>query len=93
MVEHFVPFDRPPAGLRVPPDLEGRFDYDAARKRLVFRGFMSKADFDRLAMLADDWSYRRAIDDLFQACTPEDEAGGTPARGLFRRLASAVGLA
>lgn len=92
MVEHFVPFDGLPSGFSIPADLADRFAYDESRRRLVFRGFMSKADFDRLTGLAEDWSYRRAVDELFQCCTPEDEAEGGGRRGILRRLASVVGM-
>ncbi len=71
-MEHFVPLDRMPAGVAFPPDLAEKFCYDADSRRLIFRGFMSKAEFDRLTMLSEDWPYRRALDDLFRASTEDD---------------------
>ena len=48
---------------------------------------MSKADFDRLSRLHDDWGYRRALEDLFRICTL-DPPGGSPNRlaAVFARL-------
>jgi hypothetical protein len=74
-VEHFVPLERLPDGLTFPSDLGDRIRYDAEGKRLVFEGFMSKADFDRLCQCQSgggDWAYRRALEDLFRLCTPEE---------------------
>ncbi|WP_435017430.1 hypothetical protein TA3x_005036 [Tundrisphaera sp. TA3] len=76
-MDHFVPIDRALPGLSVPPDMGDRFAYDADRRALRFRGFMSKADFDRLSRLSEDWSYRRALESLFRDCTVED---GRPGR-------------
>jgi len=86
LVEHFVTIDRIPDGLEFPSDLKDRFRFDAAKRRLVFQGFMSKAEFDRLCRLSDDWSFRRPLEDLFRLCTPEEQ---TRPRGL-RGLVSAV---
>ena len=86
-MDHFVTLGRFPEGLRFPAEFDGRIDYDSARRRLVFRGFMSKAEFDRLCDLSDDWGYRRQLEELFRQCTP-DEA--VPARGFTRKVASLV---
>jgi hypothetical protein len=69
-MDHFVALDRLPAGLAFPSDLKDRIRFDASARRLYFRGFMSKADFDRLCRLSDDWSYRRPLEDLFRKCIP-----------------------
>lgn len=76
-LEHFVTIPKLPAGLVFPKDLAERIRHDADRGRLVHRGFMSKADFDRLSALSDDWAYRRPLEELFRLCTPE------PARPRF----------
>ena len=73
LLDHFVTIDRPPAGLAVPPEWADRFSYDPERRALSFRGFMCKAEFDRLSRLSDDWAYRRALEDLFRLCTLEDD--------------------
>jgi hypothetical protein len=86
-VEHFVPIQRWPEGLELPADLRERIQYDPTRGRLVYRGFMSKSEFDRLCMLSDDWSFRRPLEDLFRLCTPEE-----PRSGVFHRVRAVLGL-
>ena len=86
-MEHSVPMERLPAGVTFPPSLAGRIHFDAERKRLAFRGFMSKSDFDALCTLSNDWGYLRPLEDLFRLCVPEDE----PRPGGFRRLVAAQG--
>jgi hypothetical protein len=86
-VEHFVPIQRWPEGLDFPADLRERIQYDPTRGRLVYRGFMSKSEFDRLCKLSDDWSYRRPLEDLFRLCTVE------PSRpNVFGRVLTALGV-
>jgi hypothetical protein len=55
-----------PAGLEFPPGVRERIYFDDARHQLVFRGFMTKFDYDRLGRLSTDTSYLRAIEELFQ---------------------------
>ncbi len=64
-----VTLNRLPAGVTFPAELADRISYEPEARELRFRGFMSKADFDRLARLHEDWGYRRALEDLFRACT------------------------
>jgi hypothetical protein len=85
-MEHFVTLAELPSGLQFPADLCDRIAYDAARRRLVFRGFMSKAEFDRLCQLSNEWSYRRPLEELFRLCTPEDPSPP----GVIQRLRSLV---
>ena len=89
-MDHAVPLDRLPADLRFPAAFEGRFGYDEERRRLVFRGFMSKDDYDLLARLSADWPYRRALEELFRRSVLEDPA---PRRGLRRVLSALTGHA
>lgn len=71
-MQHFVKLDLGSATLdTIPASLADRFCYDSLNKRLVYQGFMSKADFDRLSSLCDSWSYRRALEELFQLCSLE----------------------
>jgi hypothetical protein len=72
-MDPFVRLDRLPDGLEFPADLLDRLAYDEGRKQLSFRGFMSKADFDRLSRLSEDWSYRRALEELLRLCPLEPE--------------------
>ena len=87
-MDHFVTLERLPEGLKFPPDLEDRIHIDPETKRLCFRGYMSKTDFDRISQLTRDWSFRRKLEELFQVCVPEDDAiskGGHGFLSLFRR--------
>ena len=84
-MEHFVTMTSLPPGLTFPPQYSDKLHFDAAQKRLVFRGVMSKADFDSLSRLSDDWGYRRPLEDLFRLSIEE---GSSPR--FFRRLVSAL---
>jgi hypothetical protein len=79
--------ERFPQGLEFPADLKMRIRYDPIRKRLVFLGFMSKSEFDRLCRLSDDWGFRRPLEDLFRQCTPEEAPSG-----VFHRVLSVLGM-
>jgi hypothetical protein len=82
-MEHFVKMTSLPPGLTFPPDLSDRIRFEAASQRLVFRGFMSKAEFDRLCRLSDDWGYRRPLEDLFRLSTSKESE-----RPLLARLSA-----
>lgn len=87
MTEHAVRLDRLPEGLIVPRGYEGRFGYDVAGQRLWFQGFMSKATFDRLSGLSDDWDYRSALERLFLESVPErGPKAERGARPVLKRL-------
>ena len=88
-MDHFVKIERLPEGIQFPEEFRDRLLYDETRHRLVYRGFMSKGDFDRLCRLSDDWGYRRPLEELFRQCTPEN-AG--PTRGLRRWFSLFTGL-
>ena len=87
-MDHAVGLDRLPDGLTFPPELGERIWFDEDRKTLSFRGFMSKADFDRLNNLSDHWGYRRSLESLFRICIYEDNAPRSPNRmaGWFARI-------
>ena len=90
-MDHFVKLDRLPDGYEFPPDLRDRISFDAEGHKLVFRGYMSKADFDRLSQLTRDWGFRRSLEDLFRECVPEVEPHPRGTRrllGVFTRLFS-----
>lgn len=86
-MDHFVSLDKLPPELEFPPDLKDRIRFDADQHRLFFHGFMSKAEFDRLAALSEDWSYRRPLEDLFRQCKP-DVPRPKGLRGLVAALTS-----
>jgi hypothetical protein len=82
-MDHFVNLERLPDGYQFPPDLGDRIQFDAERHRLVFRGYMSKADFDRLCERTTDWGFRRKLEELFRLSIPDAEPGRGGARRLF----------
>ncbi len=85
-MDHFVRIDRLPDGYEFPPPLRDKIQFDAENHKLVYHGYMSKADFDRLSEATTDWKFRRTLEDLFRECTPEDKS---PSSGV-RRVLSAV---
>jgi len=88
-MDHVIKVPSLPDDLTFPPELEDRIRYYPSSRRLTFRGFMSKAEFDRLCSVSDDWTYRRALEDLFRQCLPEDSAR---TRGLRATLSSVLGF-
>ena len=82
-MDHFVKLDKLPDGYEFPPDLTDRISFDAEKHRLVFRGYMSKAEFDRLCEQTRDWGFRRVLEDLFRMSVPEVEPRPSRARGLL----------
>ena len=95
MVEHFVKLERPPEGFEIPAGLSERLIYDETTKKLRYRGFMSKAEFDRLYLLSENWAYRRAVEELFRQATVEseveEEGGGRGLFGRFSRMLHGMG--
>jgi hypothetical protein len=90
-MDHFVKVDKLPDGYQFPSDLQDRIRFDPEGHRLVFRGYMSKGDFDRLSQLTRDWGFRRSLEDLFRQCIPEPDPepeGSGLFRGAFSRLLS-----
>jgi hypothetical protein len=62
--------------------------YDAERKLLQYRGFMSHATYVKLAALCDDRDYQTALERLFVATSPSVEA---PVRQVpWKGIAAAV---
>jgi hypothetical protein len=85
-MERFVHMEKLPADLAFPAEYRDRIHFDAATRRLVYRGFMSKSDFDLLCRLSDDWSYRRPLEELFRQCIPEVVSKPRGVRGLLSSL-------
>ena len=83
-MDHFVKIDRLPDGFEFPVDLKDRFHFDPQSHKLIFRGYMSKGDFDRVSQLTRDWKFRRSLEELFCQCVPEQEARS----GVTHRLAA-----
>jgi hypothetical protein len=82
-MDHFVKLDKLPNGYQFPPDLQDRIYFDTEAHKLVFRGYMSKGEFDRLSELTRDWGFRRSLEELFRLSIPEQEPEHTGARRLF----------
>ena len=90
---HRVKLDRLPDGLSFPEKLADRISYDADSHELLFDGFMSKTDFDKLVRLHNDIGYQRALERLFQISTFEAEparAGNRPKLVLIAAGAAAA---
>jgi hypothetical protein len=83
LMDHSVFVDRLPEGLEFPADLKGRIHFDPQTRKLTFRGYMSKTDFDRISQLTRDWSFRRKLEELFQVCVPEDDPDPKKSHGFF----------
>jgi hypothetical protein len=84
-MDHFVKMDRLPDGLEFPSELKDRIHFDPIARRLFFRGYMSKTDFDRLSQISNDWSFRRSLEELFCLSIPEEPSRP---RGVRRILAA-----
>ncbi len=87
-MDHVVKLEALPDGLTFPPDFLDRIRYDPSSRRLIFRGFMSKTEFDRLCELSGNWSYRRALEDLFRLCVPEPPPRHRGLRAVLNSLTS-----
>jgi hypothetical protein len=72
LMDHFVKLAKLPVGFEFPPDLMDRFTFDAEGRKLVYHGYMNKADFDRVCQLTKDWSFRRSLEELWRLCVPEE---------------------
>jgi hypothetical protein len=93
--EQSVFLDNLPSGLVFPNELASRIRYDAGGRRLFYRGFMSKANFDMLHGLSDDGGYQVAIERLFELSVPGNHGGrvrGGVSRWLLAGLAFAAGI-
>lgn len=69
--------------------------YDADRKVLRYRGFMSHATYVKLSALSDDREYQTALERLFVATSPTAEAPAwqVPWKGVVGAAAAAIVLA
>jgi hypothetical protein len=88
-MDHFVKLDKLPEGFEFPPQLKDRIHFDPAARKLVFRGYMSKTEFDRICEPTRDWSFRRSVEELFLKSVKEVESGRDGKNrvfGLFGKL-------
>ena len=75
-MEHFVRLDHLPDDLEFPNAVQEKIRYDSERRALVFRGPMSKREYDVLRPLHTDSAYSRAIEELFRVATWDAEEKG-----------------
>jgi hypothetical protein len=61
-----VPLERVPEGLEFPDGLRDHISYDSERRLLVFRGYMSSADYYFLRACSDDPEYIQALNELHE---------------------------
>ena len=61
-----VPLERLPEGLEFPDGLRDHISYDSERRLLVFRGYMSSADYYFLRACSDDPEYIQALNELHE---------------------------
>jgi len=84
-MEHSVILQQLPRGLELPAAVKDRIRFDAGKKRLYFRGFMSKAEYDQLARLAQNLDYQLAVERLFELSAEIENP-------QFRRVARALAV-
>jgi hypothetical protein len=70
-MEHSTPLQKLPDGITVPTHLRDRIAFDAERRQLSFRGFMTKYTHDELLAIANDQVYRAAVERLFVLSSQE----------------------
>jgi hypothetical protein len=85
-MDHFIKVDKLPDGLVFPDDLTDKIRFDAEQRKLVFRGTMSKRDFDRLSQLTTDWPFRRRLEELFRIAVDPAPVK----KGGLRKMSAAV---
>lgn len=72
-METIARLDRLPADFQFPEVVRDRIRFDPGRRRLVFEGHMSLHDYQSLVGAYPDLSYTKAVEELFQNATPEQE--------------------
>lgn len=88
-MDHFVRLDRLPDGYEIPGNLKDKLLFDAEAHRLVFRGYMSKTEFDRICEPTRDWGFRRSVEELFLKSVKDHEGargGKNRVFGILARL-------
>jgi hypothetical protein len=88
-MDHFVKLDRLPDGYEIPRNLQDKLHFDLEGHRLVFRGYMSKTEFDRICEPTRDWAFRRSVEELFRMSVADAEpshGGRNRVLGVLSRL-------
>lgn len=92
---HYASLEALPGECRFAEDLARRVWYEADERRLAFRGFMSKATFDRLERLSKDPAYQRALEELFRVSVfepPPEPARRSRLAWIALAVAAVLGL-
>jgi len=91
-VEYSVKLAQLPAEVSISGRLGERFRYDAERRELIYRGFMTKCAYDEISALSDNLEYHRAVEHLFVLTSAEV---APPRKNLLPRafVATAAGAA
>jgi hypothetical protein len=86
-MDHFVRLDRLPDGYEIPRSVGDKLSFDADGRRLVFRGYMSKTEFDRICEPTRDWAFRRSVEELFLKSVKDARPAGGGRNRVFGILA------
>jgi hypothetical protein len=86
LMDHFVKLEKLPEDFEIPGELKDRMHFNAERHELIFQGYMSKSEFDRMCQLTRDWKFRRTLEELFCLCVPDDG----PRANVLRRFWDAL---
>ena len=92
-MDHFVQIDEPLTSDFFPEELKSKIHFDDKRRCLVFSGFMTRYEFDRLRQLNGGLSYQRALHRLFQISTIDTEPVSHRFRNSIFAIASLCAVA
>jgi hypothetical protein len=70
-MEYSVKLAQLPAEVSISARLAERFRFDAERRQLFYRGFMTKCAYDEISALSDNLDYHRAVEELFVLTSAE----------------------
>ena len=85
-MDHCVSLEHLPDGYEIPESVQDKLHYDPEGHRLVFRGYMSKTEFDRICEPTRDWEFRRSVEELFL----KSVADGGPPPAARNRIAGVL---
>src|SRR4051794_21339851 len=91
-MEYSVELAQLPDEVRFSERLRERIRFDAAHRRLVFQGFMTKCTYDELNTLTDDAAYHRALEDLFVLTSAEVVSSSPRRRAPGAMALAAIGV-
>jgi hypothetical protein len=86
-MDHFVKLERLPEGYEIPRSVSDKLHFDAEGHRLVFQGYMSKTEFDRICEPTRDWGFRRSVEELFMKSVADVQPAGAGKHRVLGALA------